>query len=50
MPEKLTDNEIEILTEVVDIIENIRQKYNHIDPQTYALLKELEQALLLFDL
>lgn len=50
MPEKLTEEEIAIFTEVIDIIENMRQKYNHIDPQTYALLKELEQALHSFDL
>ena len=48
--EILTEDEIRVLTDAIAVIENMRQKYTTIDPQTYALLAELDQALHLFDL
>lgn len=46
----LTADEIEVLTDAIAIIENMRVKHATIDPQTFALLAELDRALGQFDL
>ena len=50
MPEKLTDNEIVVITDTIMIIEDLRNRTQYLDTQTFSLLVELRDALEMFDL
>ena len=47
---ELTEEEIKVLTEAIDIVTETRKKYFFLNPQVYSLFKELEEALSMFDL
>lgn len=47
---ELTEEEIKLLTNAIDLIIEIRKKYFFLDPQVFSLFKELEEALSMFDL
>ena len=49
MPEKLIDNEIAVITDAINIIEELRDRTQHLDPKTFSLLLELRDALEMFD-
>ena len=50
MPEKLTDSEIAVITDALIIVEELRNRTQYLDPQTFSLLLELRDALEMFDL
>ena len=50
MLEKLTDNEIIVITDAILVLEDLRDRTKHLDAQTFNLLIELRDALELFEL
>ena len=50
MPEKLTDSEIVVITDAIIIVEELRNRTQYLDSQTFSLLLELRDALEMFDL
>lgn len=47
---KLNDKEIVIVTEAIDLIQELRLKYAYLDSKTISILVELKETLDKFDL
>ena len=47
---KLNDREIQVITEAIDSIQELRLKYTYLDSKTISILVELKEALDKFDL
>jgi hypothetical protein len=47
---KLNDKEIMVITEAIDLIQELRLKYTYLDSKTISILVELKETLDKFDL